>query len=129
MTILWYKKLILVQHLPQSLHMRSFLCFIVLVVQLRTSAQDTLSSKILDEVVVTATRTERKLGNVAIPTQIVSKRALQLSGSLRLNDILQEQSGLFVTSGSGSGAVGGGIFGNGIQMQGCLLYTSDAADE
>lgn len=98
--------------------MRFYLCFIVLIVQLSTSAQDTISSKLLDEVVVTATRTERKLGNVAIPTQIVSKRVIQLSGSLRLNDILQEQSGLFITSGSGSGAVGGGIFGNGIQMQG-----------
>lgn len=82
------------------------------------SAQDTLSSKLLDEVVITATRTERKLGNVAIPTQLVTKRVIQLSGSLRLNDILQEQSGLFITSGSGSSAVGGGVFGNGIQMQG-----------
>ena len=81
-------------------------------------AQDSASSKALDEIVVTATRTERKLGNVAIPTQIVSKRAIQLSGSLRLNDILQEQTGIFITGGSGSNAVGGGVFGNGIQLQG-----------
>jgi outer membrane receptor for ferrienterochelin and colicins len=82
------------------------------------SAQDSTFSKSLDEIVITATRTERKLGNVAIPTQIVSRRIIQLSGSLRLNDILQEQTGIFIISGSGSGAVGGGVFGNGIQLQG-----------
>lgn len=79
---------------------------------------DSTFSKSLNEIVVTATRTERKLGNVAIPTQIVSKRIIQLSGSLRLNDILQEQTGIFITGGSGSNAVGGGVFGNGIQLQG-----------
>jgi outer membrane receptor for ferrienterochelin and colicins len=84
-------------------------------------AQEVVDStflKSLNEIVITATRTERKLGNVAIPTLIVSKRIIQLSGSLRLNDILQEQTGLFITSGSGSNAVGGGVFGNGIQLQG-----------
>ena len=75
-------------------------------------------TSLLDEIVVTATRTERKLSNVAIPTTVISSRLIQLSGSLRLNEILQEQSGLLLTSGSGSSAVGGGIFGNGIQMQG-----------
>jgi outer membrane receptor for ferrienterochelin and colicins len=75
-------------------------------------------TSVLDEIVVTATRTERKLSNVAIPTTVISNRVIQLSGSLRLNEILQEQSGLLLTSGSGSSAVGGGIFGNGIQMQG-----------
>ena len=75
-------------------------------------------TSVLDEIVVTATRTERKLSNVAIPTTVISNRIIQLSGSLRLNEILQEQSGLLLTSGSGSSAVGGGIFGNGIQMQG-----------
>ena len=79
---------------------------------------DSTFSKSLNEIVVTATRTERKLGNVAIPTQIVSKRIIQLSGSLRLNDILQEQTGIFITGGSGSNAIGGGVFGNGIQLQG-----------
>ena len=79
---------------------------------------DSTFSKSLNEIVVTATRTERKLGNVAIPTQIVSKRIIQLSGSLRLIDILQEQTGIFITGGSGSNAIGGGVFGNGIQLQG-----------
>jgi outer membrane receptor for ferrienterochelin and colicins len=79
---------------------------------------DTGLLKLLNEIVVTATRTERKLGNVAVPFTVISKKIIQLSGSLRLNDILQEQTGLYITSGSGSGAVGGGVFGNGVQLQG-----------
>lgn len=83
------------------------------------SAQgDTLFNRTLDEVVVTATRTERKLSNVAVPTSVISNKTIRLSGSLRLNDILQEQTGLFITSGTGSNAVGGGVFGNGVQLQG-----------
>ena len=62
----------------------------------------------LNEVVVTATRSERKLGNVAVPVSIVSEKNIQQAASLRLNDILNEQAGLFLTSG----------FGTGIQMQG-----------
>jgi outer membrane receptor for ferrienterochelin and colicins len=79
---------------------------------------DTLFNKTLDEIVITATRTERKLSNVAVPTAIINQKAIQLSGSLRINDILQEQTGLFITSGAGSNAVGGGVFGNGVQLQG-----------
>ena len=79
---------------------------------------DSLYSKDLQEVVITATRTERKMGNVGVPVTLISQKTIQQSGSLRLNDILQEQTGLVVTGGTGSNAVGGGVFGNGIQMQG-----------
>lgn len=70
--------------------------------------KDTLFSRELGEVVVTATRNERKLGNVAVPVSIISQKNIQQAGSLRLKDILQEQPGLFLTSG----------FGVGVQMQG-----------
>jgi len=83
-----------------------------------TAVIDSTFFKSMNEVVVTATRTERKLGNVAIPTQIVAQKIIRLSGSLRLNDILQEQTGIFITGASGSGSVGGGVFGNGVQLQG-----------
>jgi outer membrane receptor for ferrienterochelin and colicins len=53
-----------------------------------------------------------------VPTVVISNKTIKLSGSLRLNDILQEQTGLFITSGTGSNAVGGGVFGNGVQLQG-----------
>lgn len=70
-------------------------------------AQDTTHTP-LDEVVVTATRSERKLSNVAVPTTLISQKQIQLSGSLRLHDILSEQTGLFITQ----------AFGKGLQMQG-----------
>ena len=79
---------------------------------------DTLFNRTLDEIVITATRTERKIGNTAVPVSIINKKTIQLSGSLRLNDILQEQTGLQITGGTGSNAVGGGVFGNGVQLQG-----------
>ena len=62
----------------------------------------------MEEVVVTATRSERKLSNVAVPTTIISSKRIMQSGSLRLNDILGEQTGLFITE----------SFGKGLQMQG-----------
>jgi outer membrane receptor for ferrienterochelin and colicins len=79
---------------------------------------DSLNTRALQELVITATRTERKLGNVGVPVTLIAQKTIQQSGSLRLNDILQEQTGLVVTGGTGSNAVGGGVFGNGIQMQG-----------
>jgi outer membrane receptor for ferrienterochelin and colicins len=69
---------------------------------------DSVFNKDLDEVVVTATRSERKLGNVAVPVTIIKQKTIQQSGSVRLHDILAEQSGLFITN----------SFGRGIQMQG-----------
>ena len=69
---------------------------------------DTLFNKTLDEIVVTATRTERKLGNVAVPVRIINQKTIQQAGSLRLKDILQEQPGLYITN----------SFGAGVQMQG-----------
>jgi outer membrane receptor for ferrienterochelin and colicins len=62
----------------------------------------------LDEVVVTATRTPRSMGNVAIPISVISSKTLYQSGSLRLNDILAEQTGIQVIDN----------FGKGIQVQG-----------
>ncbi|MBI5372406.1 MAG: TonB-dependent receptor [Sphingobacteriales bacterium] len=70
--------------------------------------EDTTRAKELNEVVVTATRTERKLTNVAVPVKLIDQRTIQQAGSLRLRDILQEQAGLYMTNG----------FGAGVQMQG-----------
>ncbi|MEO8172824.1 MAG: TonB-dependent receptor [Sediminibacterium sp.] len=69
--------------------------------------KDTITSQ-LEEVVVTATKSERKLSNVAVPVNIISQKTIRQSGSLRLNNILQEQPGLYITN----------SFGNGVQIQG-----------
>jgi outer membrane receptor for ferrienterochelin and colicins len=83
-----------------------------------SAQEDSNHVKQIDEVVVTATRTERKLSNVAVPVQLISNKTIQQSGSLRLTDVLQEQTGLFITSGGTTSTVGGGVFGNGVQIQG-----------
>ena len=79
---------------------------------------DTMLQRELEEYIITATRSERLFKNVAVPALVVPTKQIRLSGTLRLNEILQEQSGLFVTSGAGSSAIGGGVFGNGVQIQG-----------
>ena len=69
--------------------------------------KDTLESN-GDSVVVTATRTERKLSNLTVPVTIINAKTIQQNGALRLADILKEQTGINLTSG----------FGAGIQLQG-----------
>jgi len=71
-------------------------------------SKDTMFDRQLEDVVVTATRTERKLSNVTVPTMVVAQKTIRQSGSLRLNEILGEQTGLFITQN----------FGKGVQMQG-----------
>jgi outer membrane receptor for ferrienterochelin and colicins len=88
--------------------MRIYFVFFLLLCPLMPllAQRDTL--QILDEVVVTATRQERRLGNVAIPVQLIQRKQIQQAGSMRLRDILQEQPGLQLVTG----------FGAGLQMQG-----------
>jgi outer membrane receptor for ferrienterochelin and colicins len=69
---------------------------------------DSAKAKAMDEVVVTATRTPRLMGNIAIPVTVINSKTLYQAGSLRLNDILGEQTGINIVEG----------FGKGVQVQG-----------
>ncbi|MEN9952671.1 MAG: hypothetical protein RLZZ520_939, partial [Bacteroidota bacterium] len=69
---------------------------------------DSASAKSIDEVVVTATRTPRLMGNIAIPVTVINSKTVYQNGSLRLNDILAEQTGINIVEG----------FGKGVQVQG-----------
>ena len=82
------------------------------------SVTDSMMQVAVPELIVTATRNERMLSNVTVPALLINNKVIKLSGNIRLNDVLQEQTGLFLTSASGSSSVGGGVFGNGIQIQG-----------
>jgi outer membrane receptor for ferrienterochelin and colicins len=84
-----------------------FLFFPVLTFGQRVIVKDTLFAN-GDSVVVTATRSERKLSNITVPVTIINAKTIQQNGSLRLTDILREQTGLTLTSG----------FGAGVQLQG-----------
>ena len=95
--------------------MKKIICLFLLVVLHQSNhvfgqirfAKDTLESN-GDSVVVTATRTERKLSNLTVPVTIINAKTIQQNGALRLTDILKEQTGLNLTSG----------FGAGVQLQG-----------
>lgn len=80
--------------------------------------QDTLQPTVLDEVILTASRTERKLSNCAVPTYLITQKNIAQSGALRLNDILSEQTGLHISSNLTTTSAGGGVFGIGVQLQG-----------
>ena len=66
------------------------------------------SSEALPDVVVTATRTERSIDNIPMPVQRVTEEQIDRIGSLRLDEVLQEQTGLQMISDHGAG----------LQMQG-----------
>lgn len=72
--------------------------------------KDTLKVNLLDEVVITATRTERVLSSLPLPTTVITNAMIAKSGVSRLNEILGEQTGLITVPDFG------GV--EGIQMQG-----------
>jgi outer membrane receptor for ferrienterochelin and colicins len=69
-----------------------------------------LKKEQLNEVVVTATRTERQLSSLPLPITIITSEAIAKTGVTRLNEILNEQTGvILIPDQSGF---------EGIQMQG-----------
>jgi outer membrane receptor for ferrienterochelin and colicins len=86
----------------------------------KTVQSDSTAGKVLDEVIVTATRTENKVSNVPLPVSVITSKSIQLSGSQKLIDILQMQSGLVIATNPLGTALQGypNPFGEGIQMQG-----------
>lgn len=61
------------------------------------------SLQALSEVVVTATRTEKALSAVPLPVLVIDKAQIKAMGSLRLNEVLQEQTGLAIVNEHGQG--------------------------
>lgn len=82
-------------------------CSQYLVAQIET---DSLKTSHLKEVIVTGTRTERSVATLPLPTQIITGESIRKSGLSRLNEIIQEQTGLITVPDFGGG--------EGIQMQG-----------
>jgi len=76
----------------------------------QTVIKDTILTQKLDEVIVTATRTVRQLSSLPLPALIIGKKEIQNINSTRLNNLLNEQTGLITVSEF--------VGGEGIQMQG-----------
>ncbi|PKG41399.1 TonB-dependent receptor plug domain-containing protein [Psychroflexus sp. MES1-P1E] len=52
----------------------------------------------LEEIILTATRTERQLSSLPLPVTLISKKKILQSGTIRLNEILNEQTGIITVS-------------------------------
>lgn len=52
----------------------------------------------LEEVILTATRTERQLSSLPLPVTLISKQKILQSGTIRLNEILNEQTGIITVA-------------------------------
>lgn len=74
----------------------------------------------IKEVVITATRTQKSIGDIPVPIQVISKKFIQQTGSQKLVDILQQQTGLVLADNPLGQALQGypNPFGSGIQLQG-----------
>ena len=76
----------------------------------RIKTPDTLFNKQLEEVIVTTTRTERKLGNIAIPVKHHFTKNIQQAASLRLKRHFAGAGHLFITSGFGANDTDAGVW-------------------
>jgi len=103
----------------KSLHIILFLFFFSPEIFAQKHGRDSVP-KVLDEVIVTATRTENKVSNIPLPVEVISAKNIQRSGSQKLLDILQMQTGLVVANNPLGTSLQGypNPFGEGIQMQG-----------
>lgn len=103
----------------KSLHIIVFLIFLSGTGVAQQKTRDSVS-KVLDEVIVTATRTENKISNIPLPVEVISAKNIQRSGSQKLLDILQMQTGLVVANNPLGTSLQGypNPFGEGVQMQG-----------
>ena len=71
---------------------------------------DSIVENVLEEVIVTGTKTIRKLSSLPLPALIITQKDLENSNSTRLSEILNEQAGLIIISDFGGS--------EGIQVQG-----------
>ncbi len=59
---------------------------------------DTTMVQQLEHIFLTATRTERQLSSLPLPVTLISKKNIEQAGSVRLNEILNEQTGIITTA-------------------------------
>lgn len=79
-------------------------CLVNLSAQAQESDTGTsIKQKMLEEVVVSASRSERRSDKTPVPVVVISSEAIRQSGAVRLNEILREQTGIQMNSDHGTG--------------------------
>ena len=71
---------------------------------------DSVKIRKLEQVIVSATRVKRQFSSLPLPAQIILNKEIRTTNSIRLSDLLNEQTGLITVSDFGGG--------EGIQLQG-----------
>jgi outer membrane receptor for ferrienterochelin and colicins len=79
-----------------------FLALFLLIISISALAQDndqqdSLQFYELEEVILTATRSEKKSSSIPMPIETISRERIRKSGFRRLNELLQEQTGITET--------------------------------
>lgn len=103
-----------------ALHLKKIIFITLIHFCYQTYGQQKDSVHAFDEVVVTATRTSQSIGQIPVPVQVISKQQIKATGSQKLSEILQEQTGLVIAENPLGTALQGypNPFGSGVQMQG-----------
>ena len=77
----------------------SVLCFLAFAKAVSQEvAKDSTKVNELEEVIVSATRTERQLSSLPLPVTLIPKKKILQSGTIRLDEILNEQTGIITVS-------------------------------
>ena len=72
-----------------------FFCYQFIAAQeVMPTTSDSTRSEALDEVILTATRTERQLSSLPLPVTLISKKKILQLGTIRLDELLNEQTGI-----------------------------------
>ena len=74
-----------------------------LTVSAQTAVRDSMRTIELTPLVVTATRSEKLLEDVAVPTTVITSNVIQREGALRLGDVLANQMGITLFDDHGTG--------------------------
>jgi outer membrane receptor for ferrienterochelin and colicins len=80
--------------------------------EMENTTRDSIPTQDLDGVVITATRTIRQLSSLPLPVTLIPQKQIASTGVTRLNEILNEQTGIVMTP---DVTIGGG---EGVQIQG-----------
>ena len=64
--------------------------------QIKEVDKDSVKTHELEEVIITATRTIRQLSSLPLPVTLISKKQIVKTGSTRLANILNEQTGMIL---------------------------------
>ncbi|MBS9767770.1 MAG: TonB-dependent receptor [Flavobacteriaceae bacterium] len=91
------------------MYLKRILLFCSLLTISVSTAQEEKSEQ-LGEVVITATRTLRQLSSLPLPAQMISKKEIERTNSVKLIEVLNEQTGLVTVPDYGGG--------EGVQLQG-----------